>query len=110
MCITIGGWTGSQYFSSAVADDSSRYTFATNIVAMVNAYGVDGIDIDWEYPGQNGADGNIVDSSDSDNFLIFVKLLRSMMGPDQVISMATPLNVWYGDNGQPMTVSFKRAV
>jgi chitinase len=103
VCITVGGWTGSQYFSDAVSNDWNRQKFAQNIVDMVNAYDADGIDIDWEYPGQNGAYGNGVSADDSDNFLIFVKLLRSMLGKDKVISMATPLNVWYGSNGQPMT-------
>jgi chitinase len=36
---------------SAIASSSSRInTFADNIVAMINQYGFDGVDIDWETP------------------------------------------------------------
>ncbi len=36
---------------SAIAANSSRInTFADNIVAMINQYGFDGVDIDWETP------------------------------------------------------------
>lgn len=103
VCITIGGWTGSQYFSDAVKTASNRETFASNIVAMVNEYGADGVDIDWEYPGQNGAPGNIINSADSANLLTFLALLRNKFGSDKIISLATPTNVWFGSNGQPLT-------
>lgn len=102
VCITIGGWTGSQYFSDAVKTASNRETFANNILAMVNEYGADGVDIDWEYPGQNGASGNIINSADSANLLTFLALLRSKFGNDKIISLATPTNVWLGANGQPL--------
>ena len=103
VCVTVGGWTGSQYFSDAVATASSRATFSQNIVNMINLYGADGIDIDWEYPGQPGAAGNDVSSADSTNLLAFLKLLRSQLGTDKVISLATPLNVWYGSDGNSLT-------
>jgi chitinase len=36
---------------SAIASSSARInTFANNIVAMINTYGFDGVDIDWETP------------------------------------------------------------
>ena len=103
VAITIGGWTGSKYFSTAVSTAANREQFAQNIADMVNLYKADGVDLDWEYPGQKGADGNIIDSQDSANFLIFLRLLRAKFGKDKIISLATPLNVWYGDKNAPMT-------
>ena len=103
VCITIGGWTGSQYFSNSVNSDYNRQTFANNIAAMVTQYGADGVDLDWEYPNQGGADQNIVTSADSANLLLFLQVLRNKLGSSAIISLATPLNVWYGSNGQPMT-------
>lgn len=103
VCITIGGWTGSQYFSTAVENSANRETFAQNIANMVKLYGADGVDLDWEYPGQSGAPGNIVQADDTDNLLTFLALLRQKLGQSAIISLATPLNVWYGDNGAPKT-------
>lgn len=103
VAITIGGWTGSVYFSSAVESPANRERFAQNIADMVKLYGADGVDLDWEYPGQAGAAGNIIQASDTDNFLPFLQLLRQKLGQSAIISLATPLNVWYGSNGQPKT-------
>jgi chitinase len=48
--VTIGGWTGSKYFSSLVSSDWARRDFVGQIVNFVNTYQFDGVDIDWEYP------------------------------------------------------------
>lgn len=45
--IAIGGWSDSGYFSGAVSTSSRRKTFVNNIVAFVNKYNLDGVDIDW---------------------------------------------------------------
>lgn len=103
VCITIGGWTGSQYFSTAVENSANRETFAQNIANMVSLYGADGVDIDWEYPGQSGASGNIVQGGDTANLLTFLALLRQKLGSSAIISLATPLNVWYDSTGAPST-------
>lgn len=43
---SIGGWGGSEYFSSAVATDSSRTAFANAIVNFVTQYQFDGIEFE----------------------------------------------------------------
>ncbi|KAJ7176592.1 glycosyl hydrolases family 18-domain-containing protein [Mycena filopes] len=60
--LSIGGWTYSQagHFSF-VTNTASRANFVTNAVAMIENYGFDGIDLDFEYPssaaqGQGFAD------------------------------------------------------
>lgn len=42
-------------FSTIASSDSLRKTFASNIVTMLNKYGFDGLDIDWETPTQSEA-------------------------------------------------------
>jgi chitinase len=49
---------------------------------------VDGIDIDWEYPGVEGASGNIVDPLDAQNFLLFLRHLRAILPPTAIITAA----------------------
>ncbi|OAV98368.1 hypothetical protein PTTG_25635 [Puccinia triticina 1-1 BBBD Race 1] len=79
--LTVGGWTGSKYFSKLVADEDSRKTFAQTFLRAVKKYDFDGIDIDWEYPGVPGNDGNIISKDDSANYLKFLQTLRQVLVP-----------------------------
>ncbi|GAA5944465.1 glycoside hydrolase family 18 protein [Sporobolomyces koalae] len=100
--IAIGGWTDSKYFSTAVATSNTRKTFVANIKKMVDKYNVDGVDIDWEYPGTQGNDGNIVSSADTANMLLFLQALRKAM-PDKRLSTCTTQQAYIGANGSPLT-------
>jgi hypothetical protein len=44
--LSIGGWSGSAYFSSAVATDANRTAFANAIVNVVSQYQFDGIEFE----------------------------------------------------------------
>ncbi|BGO90605.1 hypothetical protein NBRC10512v2_002857 [Rhodotorula toruloides] len=99
--IAIGGWSDSGYFSGAVSTSSRRKTFVNNIVAFVNKYNLDGVDIDWEYPGTQGAGSNEVSSSDTANLLSFLKLLRSSL-PNKRLSTCTTQQTYVGANGSPI--------
>src|SRR5688572_9582695 len=48
---SIGGWTWSSVFPGIAADGIKRRKFAESCVALIKKYDLDGIDIDWEYPG-----------------------------------------------------------
>jgi GH18 family chitinase len=45
--LSIGGWTGSIYYSSAVATNASRVAFANAIEDVVTTYKLDGIDFEF---------------------------------------------------------------
>lgn len=77
--ISIGGWDGSQRFSDAALSDSSRNTFADNVIKFIKTYGFDGVDIDWEYPTGGGLASNISRSSDKTNFGLLLKTLRAKL-------------------------------
>ncbi|KAF8812560.1 glycoside hydrolase family 18 protein [Phlegmacium glaucopus] len=101
--LSIGGWTGSQHFSSAVASDESRRFFANNVLAAYKTHDLDGIELDWEYPGRQGAEGNNVDSKDTPNFLLFLIILRSILPPTARISAAVQTSTFWDTQGRPMT-------
>jgi len=49
--ISVGGWdAGAQGFSRMASSAGNRATFISSVVAFMNTYAFDGIDIDWEYP------------------------------------------------------------
>jgi chitinase len=76
--ISIGGWSWSENFSDAVLTESSRKKFATTSVDIVRQYELDGVDIDWEYPGQKGED-NIFRAEDKENFTHMFVALRDAL-------------------------------
>ena len=60
-------------------------------------------DHSWEYPGEQGIGCNIVSTNDSVNFLSFLHTLRSMSGPNLIISAAVPITPYVGPDGEPLT-------
>ena len=72
--LSIGGW-GAEWFSDAALTPASRCRFATSAVALLRQYQLDGLDIDWEYPGQPGG-GNRYRPEDRENFTLLLNELR----------------------------------
>jgi chitinase len=64
--VSIGGW-GADGFSDAALDAASRRRFADSAAELVRRYDLDGIDLDWEYPGQ-GVAGIKARPEDRENF------------------------------------------
>ncbi|MDX1619187.1 MAG: glycoside hydrolase family 18 protein [Balneolaceae bacterium] len=73
--LSIGGWVWSDYFSDAALTADTRSRFARTSVDLLRKYDLDGIDIDWEYPGQRGED-NIYRPEDRENFNRLLKAVR----------------------------------
>jgi len=76
--ISIGGWSWSENFSDAVLKESSREKFARTSVEIVEKYDLDGVDIDWEYPGQKGQD-NVFRPEDKQNYTLMFKAIREKL-------------------------------
>ncbi|KAF9027393.1 glycoside hydrolase, partial [Hymenopellis radicata] len=53
--LSIGGWGGSYWFSHSMSSASNRGKLVGALVDAVNIFGLDGIDIDWEYPNSPGS-------------------------------------------------------
>ena len=82
----IGGW-GQEGFSDAAATPASRYNFARQANALIKQYDLDGIDIDWEYPGTSGA-GIKSRPEDKENFTLLLTALRDVIGSEKWLSVA----------------------
>ena len=74
--ISLGGWTWSGNFSDAVRSDTARRAFAASAVDIIRKHSLDGVDIDWEYPGRPGYEGNVYRPEDKENFTTMFAELR----------------------------------
>lgn len=74
--LSIGGWVWSDYFSNAALTDASRQRFARSAVALLDTYDLDGLDLDWEFPGQEGQD-NVHRPEDAENFTRLLRTVRA---------------------------------
>ncbi len=76
LVISVGGWLGSGAFSDAALTAASRQRFIDSALTFLTKYDLDGLDIDWEYPGLAGA-GNKFRPEDGANFNLLLKELRA---------------------------------
>lgn len=82
----IGGW-GAEGFSDAALTPTSRYNFARNVNNLIKEYNLDGVDIDWEYPGVSAA-GIKSRPNDRENFTLLLTAIRDVIGNDKWLSVA----------------------
>jgi chitinase len=74
--VSVGGWLWSGRFSDASLTAASRAIFIDSVAAFITRYNLDGLDIDWEYPGMAGAAGNVFRPEDKQNYTLLLKELR----------------------------------
>jgi GH18 family chitinase len=84
VCISVGGWGWDAQFEELAADPEVRSAFVQNLKDFVDEYGLDGVDMDWEYPNPGQS---------SQNFLALIQELRAAL-PDKLLTTAV---VSYGD-------------
>ena len=91
--VSIGGW-GSGRFSEMAADVQNRLSFAQDCQRIVKEFGLDGIDIDWEYPTSSAA--NISSSpDDTKNFTLLMRDIRQAIGKDKLLTLASVSSAQY---------------
>lgn len=81
LAFSIGGWSMSGYFSILAKDPEQRATFIASIVDFFRRFPMfSAVDIDWEYPGAAGEEGNEYDpEQDGPNYVLLVKELREAL-------------------------------
>ena len=99
--LMIGGWgKNADGFSMMARDEDKRAAFVAECVRICEEYGVDGFDIDWEYPTYAAKDGDHVNGADPSDWVNFVQLFKEMREamPDKILSYAACDNGKYTDN------------
>ena len=77
--ISVGGWEWSGRFSNAASTASRREAFALSAAEFVATHGLDGVDIDWEFPVSGGKPENAYRAADKENFTLLLKALREKL-------------------------------
>lgn len=81
--VSVGGWTWSTNFPTIAKTDASRKKFASECQRYITTYNLDGIDIDWEYPGYADHGGTAADKVN--NTLLFQEI-RKAIGTSKLLT------------------------
>lgn len=94
--LSVGGWA-SGGFSNMALTKEGRDTFCKSALAVVEEYGLDGIDIDWEFPcsSEAGIDSN---PADKQNFTYLLQGLKDALGNHRIVSIAAGAGEFFIEN------------
>lgn len=71
-------------FTAMAADSANRSSLAGQCKRVIDEYGLDGIDFDWEFPcAEKGGTPD-----DYDNFLLVLREVRDSIGSDKLLTLA----------------------
>lgn len=75
-------------FSAIAASPDARRAFALDCKAFIDENGIDGIDLDWEFPGLSWSGAACDPAVDVANFTLLLKQLRATLGNDVLLTFA----------------------
>ena len=70
-------------FSDMAITAEGRKKFVDSAMAMVEKYELDGVDVDWEYPGYTNAKDTTVRTEDKQTYTLLMKELRQRFDKEQ---------------------------
>ncbi|MEN9609451.1 MAG: hypothetical protein RLZZ628_265 [Bacteroidota bacterium] len=92
--LSVGGERNSEHFTTIAADATKRTAFAAGCRTLLELYNADGIDLDWEHPGDTTKFGRLVDQQ---NFPLLCQEVRNQMNAlGQVTGKTYQLSVAVG--------------
>ena len=89
-------------FSVLAASEDNRKAFAQDCLDFCNKYGIDGIDMDWEFPGLDWSNQAIDLANDTKNHVLMMKQLRETLGNNRLLTYAG-----YVMNKQPASGGYR---
>ncbi len=75
-------------FSVLAASDENRKAFARDCLEFCKEYGIDGIDMDWEFPGLDWSGQKVDLAHDTNNHVLMMKQLRETLGNEYLLTYA----------------------
>lgn len=101
--LSVGGWSfndgdTASYWSDMASTQHGRHSWALSVLTMLETYGFDGVDLDWEYPVSSDRGGK---AADKENYVALISELRNALdnsGKTYGISFTTPSSYWYLQN------------
>lgn len=99
VCLSVQGYgEETKNFSDCAADNTLRVKLAKSMVDVVVKYRLDGVDIDWEYPGSYSGRGFVEDRA---NYTLLIKEIRKQLdaiNKDYLLTAAIPAGPWGHNN------------
>lgn len=75
-------------FSAIAASADNRSRFAADCLAFVEKWGIDGIDLDWEFPGLSWSGSASNPAIDTPNYTLLLRRLRETLGQNRLLTFA----------------------
>ena len=96
MTLAIGGWNDSQgdKYSRLVNNAKSRRKFIDHVLKFIEKHGFDGLDLDWEYPG------NHTRKSVVDEIFFCVKLVGKLIVKKRDTKTSPASHPWCQNSGR----------
>lgn len=90
--IAVGGWNNGNdsAFEVLAANPTTRTNFVNNLMAFVNQYNLDGVDMDWEYPDPG---------TSADNYALMMNELATALHAQGKILTAAVVALGYTGDG-----------
>ncbi|KAJ5999011.1 hypothetical protein N7451_006821 [Penicillium sp. IBT 35674x] len=102
--IALGGWSYNDpgptqsTFSDLAASKDAQKKFFKSLVSFLSTYNLDGVDLDWEYPGPNDIVERGGREEDFANFPTFLRALKEALksaGGRDGLTVTLPASYWF---------------
>ncbi|KAL2801744.1 glycoside hydrolase superfamily [Aspergillus granulosus] len=102
--VTLGGWAYNDpgptqtTFSHLARSEGAQKKFFRSLISFLSTYNLDGVDIDWKYPGPHDIVGRGGSKEDFDNFPIFLRRLKQALkttGGRDGVTTTLPASSWF---------------